>query len=162
MTEPHPLPDNALDDLRKLLHPVLEATLERVGWGGRGDAYPPATIRTPGAWIDAATLSTQGQGATATFPLVFAVDGTDRDQVRRLDALTAIAWELLDALKVPDDSPRLPPGSRLSLLTAGPDDLDLGGVNNRALTITVQLPIARRTFCPSALTAPADPQESQP
>jgi hypothetical protein len=154
MTEP--MPANALDDLRTLLHGELEATLARVGWGGRADAYPPATIRTPGAWVDVATVSSQGQGAIATFPLVLAVDGTDADQVRRLDALLAIVWERLLALKVPADAPRLPRGALLQLLTGGPDDLDLGGINTRALSITVQCPIAPRTLCPTALTASDD------
>jgi hypothetical protein len=157
MTEP--MPGNALDDLRTLVHGALEATLDRVGWGGRADRYPPATIRTPAAWIDAATVSTQGQGVVATLPVVIGVDGTDADQVRRLDALLAIAWELLTAVVVPTDSPRLPPGSRLDLLTGGPDDLDLGGVNTRALSITVQCPIRPRTLCPTALTASDETEE---
>lgn len=159
MTEPVPMPDNALDDVRELLHAELEATCARVGWPGRASKFPPERIVVPGAWVDVPTVSTQGQGAIATFPLVFGVDGIDRDQVRRLDALIAILWERLDAFKVPADAPRLPPGARLQLLTAGPDDLDLGGVSTRALSMTVQIPIRPRTFCPTALT---ETQETQP
>lgn len=148
------LPANALGELRALVHAELVETFVRVGWGAeRAELYPPATIRTPGAWVDAATVSTQGQGTVATLPVVIAVDGTDAGQVRRLDALTAIVWERLEAVKVPNDSELLPRGSLLSLLTGGPDDLDLGGLNTRAVSITVQCPIRPRTLCPSALTA---------
>lgn len=157
MTEPMPMPDNALDDVRVILHAELEATLARVGWAGRADKYPPSAIRTPGAWVDAATVSTQGNGTIATFPLVIGVDGTDRDQVRRLDALLAIVWERLEAVTVPQGHARLVAGTRLAVLTGGPDDLDLGIANARALSITVQCPIRPRTLCPTALTASDEP-----
>lgn len=156
MSEPtirETLPANALDDARMLLHAELAEAFEAVGWGAaRADAYPPATPRAPGGWVDAATLSPQGTGLAATFPLMIAVDGTDRGQTERLDALLAILWERLHALRVPLDADRLQRGSTLTLLTAGPDDVDLGGVNVRALSFAVQVPIAPRTLCPTALT----------
>jgi hypothetical protein len=154
MTEPpEGLPPNALDDARTLLHGVLADAFDAIGWGAaRADRYPPSPIRAPGGWVDAATLSPAGQGLAATFPLMIAVDGTDRGQVTRLDALLAIVWERLTALRVPLDSERLQRGSTLTLLTAGPDDVDLGGVNTRALSFAVQVPIAPRTLCPTALT----------
>lgn len=157
MTDPTPqpegLPANALDDARTLLHTVLADAFELVGWGrDRADRYPPSPIRAPGGWVDAATLSPAGQGLAAMFPLMIAVDGTDRGQVVRLDALLAVLWERLAALRVPTDSERLQRGSMLTLLTAGPDDVDLGGVNTRALSFAVQVPIAPRTLCPTVLT----------
>src|SRR4051812_40956995 len=76
------LPANALDDARAILHGVLAATFADVGWAvERVDRYPLLTPLTPGAWVDAATLSVQGAGLVATFPLVFAVDGSDRTQI---------------------------------------------------------------------------------
>jgi hypothetical protein len=151
--QPETLPANALDDARTLLHGVLADVFELIGWGrDRADRYPPPTIRTPCGWVDAATLSPAGNGLAATFPIMIAVDGTDRGQVTRLDALLAVTWERLYALKIPQDAERLARGSTLTLLTAGPDDVDLGGVNTRALSFAVQVPIAPRTLCPTALT----------
>jgi hypothetical protein len=147
MTTPTPdIPANLLADARDVLHGVLEATFTRAGFPGRAEKYPPPTIRVPGGWVDAPTLSEQGQGLVATFPLIVGVDGTDAKQVERLDAILAVVWELLDRAKLGN-------GSALSPLTAGPDDLDLGGPTARALTITAQVPIAPRTLCPTALTS---------
>jgi hypothetical protein len=155
VSEPVELPANALDDARRLLHAELVEVFARVGWQAeRVDLYPPAPVRVPSGWVDVATLSTQGQGAVATFPLIVAVDGTVRGQVERLDAITSALWERLFALTIPQDAPRLPRGSTLQLLTAGLDDLDLGVASARAVTLTVQVPIAPRTMCPTALTEP--------
>lgn len=152
MTEPLELPANALGDARTLLHGALAATFTRLGWTaeGRVQLYPQLTPVTPGAWVDAATLSVQGAGLTATFPLIVTVDGTDREQVRRLDAVTAVCWELLEAITLPN-------GSVLQMLTAGPDQIDLGGPSVRAVTFAVQVPIGPRTLCPTALTESGEP-----
>jgi len=147
------LPPNALDDARKLLHGVLGLALERVGWTkARADLYPLATPKVPGAWVDVPTLSAQGQGLVATFLLGIAVDGAEQVQVKTLDALIAVLWELLEAVKIPNDSPRLAAGSTLQVMTAGPEPLDLGGPTTRSLALTVQVPIGPRTLCPIALT----------
>lgn len=163
MSAPTPMPANALDDARALLHAELVAAFARVGFEPeRVDLYPPAPVRIPSAWVDLPTLSSQGAGLVATFPLIVAVDGTVREQVRRLDALTAIVWERLRALTIPSDAPRLARGSTLQLLTAGLDDLDLGSANARAVTVTVQVPIAPRTLCPTALTEPYPDGDTPP
>jgi hypothetical protein len=153
MSEPLELPANALDDARQLLHAELVAAFARVGWESeRVHALPLLPAPVPGGWVDLPTVSTQGAGVVATFPLVIAVDGARAEQIRRLDALTAIVWERLRAVTIPTDAPRLSRGSTLQLLTAGLDDLDLGTANARAVTVTVQVPIAPRTLCPTALT----------
>lgn len=148
------LPPNALDDARKLLHAELAATMVAVGWNAdRADAYPPATVRVPGAWVDVPTLSAQGAGLLATFPLGFAVDGSERAQVTRLDALLAILWTRLEAVRIPEGT-RLAAGSVLQVMTAGPEQLDIGGPSTRSIALAVQVPISTRTFCPTALTDP--------
>ncbi|MEF3088054.1 hypothetical protein, partial [Bacillus altitudinis] len=87
-----------------------------------------------------ATISAQGAGLVATFPLVLAVDGNDRTQVERLDALLAVAWERASAVKIPAGL-RLQEGSTLQPMTAGPEPLDIGGPSVRSLTFVVQVPI---------------------
>lgn len=156
MSAPDPglpeLPANALDDARGILHGVLAATFADVGWAvERVDRYPLLTPLTPGGWVDAATLSAQGAGLVATFPLVFAVDGSDRTQVERLDALLAIVWSRLEAVKIPAGL-RLQAGSTVQPMTAGPQQLDIGGPSVRSITLVVQVPISPRTLCPTALT----------
>lgn len=158
MTETDPglpnLPANALDDARTLLHGEIAATFVAVGWSAeRVDRYPLLTPLTPGGWVDAATLSAQGAGLVATFPIVLTVDGNDRTQVKRLDALLAIAWQRLEALKIPAEL-RLQEGSTVQPMTAGPEQLDIGGPTLRSLTLVVQVPISPRTLCPTALTTP--------
>lgn len=147
------LPPNALAEARDLLHAQLVATFERVGWSPeRARRLPLFPVVVPGGWVDAATVSRQGHGIVATFPLILAVDGTDEKQVERLDALTAILWELLYAAKFR--------GAAVDVLTAGLDDLDLGaGVNTRAVTVTAQVPLAVRTLCPTALTSSNDTEQ---
>lgn len=150
MTTPTEPPSNAIADAREALHGALVKAFERCGWSPeRAQPYSPATIAAPMGWVDAATVSRQGHGLIATFPVVVAVDGTDRGQLKRLDAVQAATWELLTAT-------RLPNGSLVDLLTAGPDDVDLGGFTTRAVVFTAQVSIAARTLCPSALTASDD------
>lgn len=161
MTNPLPdLPGNALDDARTLLHAELLATFGRVGWStdGRVHEYPVINPATPGAWVDVPTLSAQGRGLVATFPLGVVVDGNERAQVARLDALLAILWERLEAVRIPDDSPRLAAGSTLQVMTAGPEPFDIGGgPTTRSTALVVQVPLSPRSLCPTALTDPGDP-----
>lgn len=161
MTGPLPdLPGNALDDARTLLYAELLVTFERVGWSteGRVHEYPVITPATPGAWVDAPTLATQGAGLVATFALGVVVDGNERSQVARLDALVAILWERLEDVKIPAGL-TLTEGSTLQVATAGPEPFDIGGgPTTRSIALTVQVPVARRTLCPTALTTPGDPQ----
>lgn len=154
MTAPE-LPENALDDARRLIHAELRATLEAVGWtADRADLYPLLTPRVPSGWVDAATLSQQGVGLVATFPVGFAIDGNEAEQVKRLDAILAILWTRLEAVKVPAGL-RLTAGSTLQVMTAGPAEFEIGGgPTTRSLALTVQVPLSPRTFCPTALTAP--------
>ena len=148
------LPANALDDARSILHAELAATFTAVGWNAeRIDRYPLLTPLTPGGWIDAPTLSAQGAGLVATFPVVFTVDGNDRTQVQRLDALLSIVWSRLMTVKIPGGL-RLPAGSAVQPMTAGPEQLDIGGPSVRSVTLVVQVPISPRTLCPTALTSP--------
>jgi hypothetical protein len=148
------LPENALDDARSLLHAELAATFTAVGWNPeRVDRYPLLTPLTPGGWVDAPTLSAQGAGLVATFPIVITVDGSDRTQVRRLDALLAIVWARLLEVRIPTGL-RLAAGSTVEPVTAGPEQLDIGGPSTRSITLVVRVPIGPRTLCPTALTSP--------
>jgi hypothetical protein len=150
MSDPLEPPANAVAEAREVLHAVLVATFARCGWSReRATAYFPGSITPPCGWIDAATVSRQGAGVIATFPIVLAVDGTDRGQLRRLDAAQAAGWELLSAA-------RLPNGSLIDLLTVGPQDIDLGGISTRGVVFSAQVGIAARTLCPTALTASDD------
>jgi hypothetical protein len=152
------LPPNALNEARELLHEVLVGVVTAVGWSkGRADAYPPATVKVPSSWVDAPTLSAQGNGLVATFPIGLAVDGTERAQVERLDAFIAMLWTRLEAVRIPDTAELLPKGSTLQVMTAGPEQLDVGGPSTRALALTVQVPIGPRTLCPTALTGDPTP-----
>lgn len=156
MSAPDPglpdLPANALDDARTILHAELAATFTAVGWSPeRVDRYPLLTPLTPGGWIDAPTLSAQGAGLVATFPIVFTVDGNDRTQVQRLDALLSIVWSRLLAVKIPAGL-RLAAGSTVEPVTAGPEQLDIGTASTRSITLVARVPISPRTLCPTALT----------
>lgn len=156
MTTPDPglpeLPENALEDARALVHGAVAAAFTAIGWNAeRVDRYPLLTPLSPGGWVDSPTLSTSGAGLVATFPVVFTVDGNDRTQVRRLDALLAVVWSRLLAVKVPANL-RLTEGSTLEPLTAGPEQLDIGGPSTRSITLVVRVPIGARTLCPTALT----------
>lgn len=161
MTIPDPglpdLPANALDDARTILHGVLAATFTAVGWNPeRIDPYPLLTPLTPGGWIDSPTLAASGAGLVATFPVVFAVDGNDRTQVQRLDALLSIVWTRLLAVRIPAGL-RLAAGSTVEPVTAGPEQLDIGGPSTRSITLVVRVPIGTRTLCPTVLTSTGEP-----
>jgi hypothetical protein len=148
------LPATALDDARTVLHGALAAAFTAVGWNAdRVDRYPLMTPIVPGGWVDAATVSRQGAGLVATFPLVVTVDGNERTQVQRLDALVTIAWGNLTAVKIPDGL-RLSTGSTVDVMTAGPEQLDIGGPTVRSVTIVAQVSLAPRTFCPPELVTP--------
>lgn len=158
MTTPDPglpeLPLNALDDARTLVHGAVAAAFTEIGWNAeRVDRYPLLTPLTPGGWVDAPTLSAQGAGLVATFPVVFTVDGNDRTQVQRLDALLSLVWSRLLAVKIPAGL-RLQEGSTVQPMTAGPEQLDIGGPSVRSITLVVQVPISARTLCSIPLTAP--------
>lgn len=156
MSAPRPglpeLPPNALDDARKLLHEAVAGAFADIGWNReRVDPYPLLTPTTPGGWVDSPTLSAQGAGLVATFPIVFTVDGSERTQIVRLDALLALVWARLLALKIPTGL-RLPEGSTVEPVTAGPEQLDIGTASTRSITLVVRVPIAARTLCPPVLT----------
>jgi hypothetical protein len=160
VTDPLPaLPPNAVDDARKLLHAELVGTFVTVGWSteGRALAYPPITPPTPGGWVDVPTLSAQGAGLVLTFPIGVAVDGNERSQVERLDALLAILWQRLEAVKIPGGL-RLTEGSTLQVMTAGPEPLEIGGGPTvRSVALVAQVPVSPRTLCPTALTGENTP-----
>lgn len=153
MTSVPELPDNALADARALLHAELVEVFRSVGWSTeRALEYPVITPPVPGAWVDVPTLSAQGAGLVATFPLGFAVDGNERAQVARLDGLLAILWTRLERVKIPEGL-RLAAGSTLQVMTAGPEAFDIGGGPTvRSIALTVQVPLSPRTLCPTALT----------
>ena len=150
MTDPTTPPANALAEARELLHAALVRVFEAVGWSPeRATAYPSLTINTPGGWVDAPTLSKQGHGLVATFPIVVAVDGNDRGQVARVDAVIAAGWEALENTRAAN-------GAVVDVLTAGPDDIDIGGPTTRAVTFSAQIAVAARTLCPEMLTRSND------
>jgi len=147
-----PAPRTKLDDTRDALHAALVRTLAAAGWGPeRAHRMPPRQPVAPCGWVDAFTLS---QGHTeevpmtaATVPVVLLVDGASPDQVARLDVLMAHGWVELTAAATKPFGP--------AILTAGPDTIDLGGAETRAVVFQVQVPLMVRTLCHSTLT-PSD------
>lgn len=156
MTAPIDSPTK-LDQLRAELRGALVKTMEAVGWPAeRVHLFPPRQTVTPTAWVDVPTLAQTNMGGApgiaATFPVCIAVDGLAADQVAKLDQVMARGVDNL--LGVGD----------LTLLTAGPDWIDLTGMGapTRALVFQVQRVVLLRTLCTGTITPSNDPAEGSP
>lgn len=151
-----PAAPTRLDAARAALHPAVVETMAACGWPAeRALPLPPRQITTPMGWVDAPRLQLASlDGArtvTATFPVAFTVDGADREQVQQLDRLLAYGWAALERVRVPGDRPGTEHVPRV--LTAGPEFLDVGGIETRAVVFSVQLTLQVRTLCSGAVTA---------
>lgn len=146
-------PPTVLDDARTALFEALGRVWVALGWPAeRADKYPPTTVRAPAAWVDVPVMhqapTEAGQTFAATYPVVFAVDGGEQQQVEQLDGLLAYGWQELAAVKIG------PPGSQRAVIvqTFGPEDVDTGGTAVRGLVARVQIPLQTRTLCQQKLT----------
>lgn len=142
MTAPA-LPPTRLDDARDGLHAALSAVWSALGWPAeRAHRLPPGgtTVATPAAWVDMPVLhqspSQDVRGMSATFPLVFVIDGSTDAQVAMQDRLLAYGWETVAAVKVN--------GHRVIVQTFQPEQVEGAG---RGLVLRVQVPLRVETLC---------------
>jgi hypothetical protein len=142
------LPDTVLDEARAALYVALQSVWQAMGWPAeRASDIPPKQLMTPGAFVDVPVLAQApteaARAVAATFPLVFAVDGANDAQVRVQDKLLAYGWQEVAAVKVR--------GHRVTIQTAGPEMVDVGGTMARGLVFRVQLTVQTQTLCPQPL-----------
>lgn len=145
-----PAAPTKLDETRTALHAALVATMAACGWPAeRAHPLPPRQIVPPMGWVDAPTLSQGNVGGAAavlvTFPVAISLDGADQEQVKQLDKLMAHGWAALET--------KLPSGHVPRILTAGPQFLDVGGIETRAVVFSVQVTLQVRTLCSASVTA---------
>lgn len=149
MTEPQP---DLLSQARTMLHGGVVAIMQRAGWPAeRAHEGLPRQMVSPAGWVDVPTLTpyvSEGgaRGVLATFPVLFTTDGLESAQQVAQDVLLAHGWDVLGALKLPG-SQRL----SVSLTTASPAMIDVGGVEARGVNFTVQVRLLVRTLCPASL-----------
>lgn len=163
MTEP-----DRLTAARLELHAALRATFEQLaaedlaahgddgvaGWhADRAHAHVPRQVVTPCGWIEVPTVhqapdASSGRTA-ATFPVFVALDGEDRAQAEAQDQVLSRGWDHLSAVKVNQ--------LRVTVQTAGPGEVDVGGTTVRGIVFSVQAALMRSTWC-SQTIVPAPPQ----
>lgn len=148
------LPDTALDAARHALFQALEQVWEGLGWpADRAEQYPPRELVAPTAFVDVPTMhqapTEQVRAVAATFPVVFVVDGDEQAQVQQTDKLLAHGWQRLAACGA---------GQRVTIQTAGPEDVDVGGATARGLVFRVQVTLQTKTLCPQPLVQSTDPE----
>jgi hypothetical protein len=163
MSEPGPELDR-LTAARHALHQALRAMFTALrehepvdtvaGWhADRAHLHLPRSLVTPCAWPEVPTVhqSPTGAGArqAATFQVFVALDGEDQAQAQQQDRVLAYGWDALSAVKVG--------GSRVTVQTAGPGVIDVGGTEARGVVFSVQVALMRSTWC-SQTIVPADPQ----
>jgi hypothetical protein len=142
------LPATKVDDARAELYAALQRVWTQLGWpAARAQDIPPRQVVPPAAFVDVPTLhqapAETARAMAATFPLVFVTDGSQDVQVRLQDKLLAHAWDQLSQVKVG--------GYRATVQTAGPEDVDVGGIAVRGLVIRVQVTLRTETLCPQPL-----------
>lgn len=146
-----------LDLARAGLHAAAAAALQACGWPAeRASPFPPAdTPVPPAAWVEAPTMH-QAPGAgvaaiAATFPVVFAVDGSVDAQQRLLDRLMAHAWARLSAVKIGTT-----PGheTAVTIQSAAPDDVDVTAGSVLAVRFSCTARLAVRSLCGDASPLP--------
>jgi len=144
------LPVGDLEALRDTLYEAADLAMAAGGWPGRTHRLPPESITTPAVFLDVLTVSSQGNGTVATLPLVLMADGARPVELKQLDRLTMLLWTALEAAT--DDT-----GQAFQLLTAGPQDVDLGGPTTVAVVFVVQLGLRPRTLSPQPLASDPTP-----
>ena len=146
------LPATALDDARDALYAALRLVWTSLGWPAeRAHRVPPRQVTTPAAWVDVPTIhqapTERAQAVAATFPVVFAVDGSQDAQVKLQDRLLAYGWHHLAAVRLGAEGRQ----SRAIVQTGGPEDVDVGGAVQRGLVFRVQIGLQTQTLCPQPL-----------
>lgn len=126
---------NRLADARTRLHAALVPILP----DGRVHKFAPSSVVSPCIYLDAAAGSVVTQGSTtmlrAVFPVVAIADGDTNPQGLTLDDLTAQIW----------DRARLAGIS--NAVSWSPGNVDVGGVNQRSVTVVVEMFVTARTLC---------------
>jgi len=153
VTEPEP---DRLTAARTTLHAALRsmfaalATAEAAhpdsvaGWhADRAHLHVPRQVVTPCGWVDVPTLHQSPDASSArqaaTFPVFVALDGDDRAQAEAQDQILAYGWDALARVSVP--------GTRVTVQTAGPGEIDVGGTTARGVVFSVQVGLMRSTWC---------------
>lgn len=161
MTGPEP---DRLSAARTALHGALRVTFAALaaaepdgsvaGWDAdRASAHIPRQVVTPCGWVEVPTVhqapDANGRAQNATFQVFVALDGEDRAQAEQQDRVLAFGWDALAAVKVN--------GTRVTVQTAGPGEIDVGGTVQRGVVFSVQVGLMRSTWC-SQTIVPATPQ----
>lgn len=148
MTGPTP-PATKLDEAAALLTDALRDVLrdlDGVDWSARVEAIPPWQPVTPMGWVDVPTVAPAGSGiVSATFPVVVAVDGSEKVQVRQLRTILARGWDAFPKVSVG--------GMAARVLTAGPQFIETGAGETRGVVFSVQVDLQARTLCHGSITA---------
>jgi hypothetical protein len=151
------LPATRLDDARTELHAALRRVWTALGWpADAATPFPPPEPVAPGAWVEIPTVHQapdRAAGAVAaTFPVVFVVDGAEEQQMKLQDRLLAYGWQELAAVNLGTEAAP----QRVTVQTAGPEDVDVGPGTVRGLVFRVQVILQRKTLCPQKLTRDND------
>lgn len=144
------------DGLRALFAALLAdaqaADPEHVaGWHpDKAHLHVPREVVTPCGWVEVPTLHqapTANAGSTgATFQVFVALDGEDQTQARMQDQVLARGWDIFSAVKLQ--------GVNVTVQTAGPGEIDVGGTTARGVVFSVLVRLQRHTWC-SPVIVPA-------
>lgn len=145
MTEPTPETDK-LSAARALLHGALADLMTAMGWSdSRASKFVPRQLVTPAGWIETPTVAqAPTAGVAATFQVFVALDGNVLAQVQAQDALLSRGWDAFGTLELD--------GSRVTVQTAGPGEVDVGGTVARGVVFTVAVRLLTRTLCAQTIT----------
>jgi len=157
VTEP-----DRLTAARAELHAALADTFEQLaeedaaghgvdavaGWHpDRAHPHVPRQLVTPCGWVEVPTVHQAPDAASAklsaTFPVFVALDGEDRAQAEAQDLVLSRGWDHLAAVKVN--------GLRVTVQTAGPGEVDVGGTTVRGVVFSVQVGLMRSTWCSQSI-----------
>jgi hypothetical protein len=123
------------------------------GWHpDRAHLHIPRQLITPCGWVEVPTVHQAPDSASraqaATFPVFVALDGEDRAQAEAQDQVLAYGWDALTAASVP--------GTKVTVQTAGPGEVDTGGTTQRGVVFSVRVQLMRSTWCSQTIVpAPA-------
>jgi hypothetical protein len=114
------------------------------GWHpDRAHLHVPRQPVTPAGWVEVPTVhqspTAASGGQAATFPVFVALDGEDQAQAQMQDQVLARGWDALAAVQVN--------GTRVTVQTAGPAEVDVGGTTQRGIVFSVQVGLMRSTWC---------------
>lgn len=123
------------------------------GWHpDRAHLHVPRQLVAPAGWVEVPTVhqspTAASGGLSATFPVFVALDGEDRAQAEAQDLILSRGWDALAAVKVHQ--------TRVTVQTAGPGEVDVGGTTARGVVFSVQVSLMRSTWCSTPIV-PAQP-----